>query len=255
MGQALKMPKRITQNTKRPRPTQETQNLALTISTSSAAIAPKPRPATNTSTADIVGHHITTSRSCTRENLEKLIRHPKASIFIGSKLKTSRGIKNVGDETKELEATRLERPCSSVPVGGSCSLQFDNGVAFEKPTRGNKVDHRTMVDPDGDYPEEEDCNDEVQWGCLSQALWFNNLEPLDYVDDYYKVETCMKMHENSMGPINGKDMWPSTDNVPLLPPDVKKRAGRPKKARRREPEEPLKDPCTTTYLAFNSIKL
>ncbi|KAH7861908.1 hypothetical protein Vadar_032518 [Vaccinium darrowii] len=75
------------------------------------------------------------------------------------------------------------------------------------------------------------------------ALGFNNLEPLDYVDDCYKVETYMKIYENSMGPINGKDMWPSTDNVPLLPPDVKKRAGRPKKARRREPEEPPKDPC------------
>ncbi|KAH7867264.1 hypothetical protein Vadar_031047 [Vaccinium darrowii] len=49
------------------------------------------------------------------------------------------------------------------------------------------------------------------------ALGFNNLEPLGYVNDYYKVETYMKIYENTMGPINGKDMWPSTNNVPLLP--------------------------------------
>ncbi|KAI8566468.1 hypothetical protein RHMOL_Rhmol02G0043400 [Rhododendron molle] len=73
------------------------------------------------------------------------------------------------------------------------------------------------------------------------ALGFNNLEPLDYVHDCYRVDTYMRTYDNLMGPINGKDMWPSTDNVKLLPPDIKKRAGRPKKARRREPEEP-KDP-------------
>lgn len=75
------------------------------------------------------------------------------------------------------------------------------------------------------------------------AMGFNNLEPLDFVDDCYKVETYMRTYDNTMGPINGRDMWPSTDNVPLLPPDVKKRAGRPKKARRREPDEEPKDPC------------
>ncbi|KAH7854285.1 hypothetical protein Vadar_012096 [Vaccinium darrowii] len=74
------------------------------------------------------------------------------------------------------------------------------------------------------------------------AMGFNNLEPLDFVDDCYKVETYMRTYDNTMGPINGKDMWPSIDNVSLLSPDVKKRAGRLKKARRREPEEP-KDPC------------
>ncbi|KAH7855885.1 hypothetical protein Vadar_030067 [Vaccinium darrowii] len=76
------------------------------------------------------------------------------------------------------------------------------------------------------------------------AIGFNNLEPHDYVDDWYSVDTLLKTYDNLMGPINGREMWPSPDNVELLPPDVKKRLGRPKKARRREPEEPTaKDPC------------
>ncbi|KAH7834888.1 hypothetical protein Vadar_020699 [Vaccinium darrowii] len=68
------------------------------------------------------------------------------------------------------------------------------------------------------------------------AMGFNNLEPLDYVDDWYSVDTYLKTYDNLMGPINGREMWPSPDNVELLPPDVKKRPGRPKKARRREPD-------------------
>ncbi|KAH7835969.1 hypothetical protein Vadar_031595 [Vaccinium darrowii] len=41
-----------------------------------------------------------------------------------------------------------------------------------------------------------------------------------------------------LSPINGRDLWPETNNPVMLPPNVKKRSGRPKKARRREPEEP-----------------
>ncbi|KAH7839463.1 hypothetical protein Vadar_004461 [Vaccinium darrowii] len=85
------------------------------------------------------------------------------------------------------------------------------------------------------------------------ALGFNKLEPLNYVADYYKVEIYMRTYDNLMGPINGKDMWPSTDNVTLLSLYVKRRrTGRPKKAKRRELD---KEPKETSKLGRKRIKM
>ncbi|KAG5514248.1 hypothetical protein RHGRI_035599 [Rhododendron griersonianum] len=70
------------------------------------------------------------------------------------------------------------------------------------------------------------------------ALSFLNMDIFDYVHECYKVDTYLKTYNNLINPINGRDLWPTTENPTLLPPDVKKRVGRPKKARRREPEEP-----------------
>lgn len=50
---------------------------------------------------------------------------------------------------------------------------------------------------------------------------------------------------------NGTDLWPEADDPVMLPPDVKKRSGRPKKARRRELEE-VQDP---TKLSKRGVKL
>ncbi|KAI8552528.1 hypothetical protein RHMOL_Rhmol06G0274000 [Rhododendron molle] len=52
---------------------------------------------------------------------------------------------------------------------------------------------------------------------------------MNYVQDYYKVRTYLTTYHNIFGPINGKDLWPSSGNAILLPPDVKRKAGRPKK--------------------------
>ncbi|KAF7147202.1 hypothetical protein RHSIM_Rhsim03G0174600 [Rhododendron simsii] len=70
------------------------------------------------------------------------------------------------------------------------------------------------------------------------ALSFLNVDIFDYVHECYKVDTYLRTYNNLINPINGRDLWPTTENPTLLPPDVKKRVGRPKKARRREPEEP-----------------
>ncbi|KAI8544880.1 hypothetical protein RHMOL_Rhmol07G0000200 [Rhododendron molle] len=56
-----------------------------------------------------------------------------------------------------------------------------------------------------------------------------------------------------MNPINGRDMCPTTDNSILLPPDVQKRVGRPKKATRKEPEEP--EPADPTKWRRKGIKM
>ncbi|KAF7144294.1 hypothetical protein RHSIM_Rhsim05G0107300 [Rhododendron simsii] len=64
-----------------------------------------------------------------------------------------------------------------------------------------------------------------------------HMDPMHYVHDCYKVTTYLSGYGNGLGPINGREMWPTTDHPIILPPDVKKRAGRLKKAGRREPEE------------------
>lgn len=85
------------------------------------------------------------------------------------------------------------------------------------------------------------------------ALNFLNLDIYDYVHDCYKVDTYLSTYNHLMNPINGRDMWPTTDNPILLPPDVQKRVGRPKKARRRGPEEP--EPADPTKLGRKGIKM
>ncbi|KAI8530241.1 hypothetical protein RHMOL_Rhmol11G0040900 [Rhododendron molle] len=73
------------------------------------------------------------------------------------------------------------------------------------------------------------------------ALNFLNKDIYDYVHECYKVNTYLQTYNNLMNPINGRELRPENENPTLLPPDVEKRVGRPKKARRREPEE-LADP-------------
>ncbi|KAI8572928.1 hypothetical protein RHMOL_Rhmol01G0239000 [Rhododendron molle] len=79
------------------------------------------------------------------------------------------------------------------------------------------------------------------------------LEPMDFVHDCYKVQTFLHTNENVMCPINGRELWPSTGSQVLLPPDVKKRAERPKKVRRREPDEDV--PTSSTKLSRKGMKM
>ncbi|KAH7850022.1 hypothetical protein Vadar_026624 [Vaccinium darrowii] len=70
------------------------------------------------------------------------------------------------------------------------------------------------------------------------ALNYLDHDIYDYVHDCYKIPTYLKTYSHLLNPINGRDLWPETNNFSLLPPDVEKKFGRPKKARRRELEEP-----------------
>ncbi|KAI8571636.1 hypothetical protein RHMOL_Rhmol01G0135200 [Rhododendron molle] len=91
--------------------------------------------------------------------------------------------------------------------------------------------------------------------CVHACAAYNKLElePMDFVHDCYKVQTYLNTYEHVMGPINGRELWPSTGNPVLLPPDVKKRAGRPKKVRRREPDEDV--PTSSTKLSKKGMKM
>ncbi|KAH7858712.1 hypothetical protein Vadar_027038 [Vaccinium darrowii] len=90
--------------------------------------------------------------------------------------------------------------------------------------------------------------------CVHAIAAYNKLklDPKDYVDDWYKVDTNLSTYDNLLGPINGRELWPTTDGPKLLPPDVKKRTGSPKKARRREPDEEVPN---FTKLSRRGVKM
>ncbi|XP_028065583.1 uncharacterized protein LOC114268592 [Camellia sinensis] len=64
-------------------------------------------------------------------------------------------------------------------------------------------------------------------------------EPENYVHHYYKLETCLRIYENMLTPINGRQMWPTTQYGKVLPPDVNKRAGRPRLNKRTDTDVPI----------------
>ena len=62
-------------------------------------------------------------------------------------------------------------------------------------------------------------------------------DPVNYVHRYYHKDTYKKFYEEGITPINGKNKWPKTNDPVILPPVYKRGPGRPKKLRRREPDE------------------
>ncbi|XP_014523545.1 uncharacterized protein LOC106779847 [Vigna radiata var. radiata] len=62
--------------------------------------------------------------------------------------------------------------------------------------------------------------------------------PEEYVHPYYKKEAYVACYGPEIVPINGQQMWSTSENTPLLlPPIYKTPHGRPKKLKRREADE------------------
>lgn len=80
-------------------------------------------------------------------------------------------------------------------------------------------------------------------------------DPLDRVHICYKKETYLKTYRNMLSPINGKELWTTNITHELLQPDVCKRASRPKKARRREPEKQATENPDPTRLGRKGTKM
>ncbi|GMY19758.1 putative transcription factor interactor and regulator CCHC(Zn) family [Fagus crenata] len=55
----------------------------------------------------------------------------------------------------------------------------------------------------------------------------------DYVDDYFKKKTYMKVYSHLIQPWNGPDFWPIATGDPILPPIHRRQLGRPKRMHRR----------------------
>ncbi|XP_058204633.1 uncharacterized protein LOC131318711 [Rhododendron vialii] len=58
------------------------------------------------------------------------------------------------------------------------------------------------------------------------------------VHDYYQKQAYINTYKHVIYPMNGMDMWENTNKPPIEPPHYTRKSGRPKKCRRREPDEP-----------------
>jgi len=69
------------------------------------------------------------------------------------------------------------------------------------------------------------------------AIRLKEDDPENYVHRYYRIEKYRECYSQGITPINGQNMWPKTNYPDILPPAYKRGPGRPKKLRRREPDE------------------
>lgn len=63
----------------------------------------------------------------------------------------------------------------------------------------------------------------------------------NYIDIFYHKTTCIETYKHALKPFPDQRHWPIVNEPPILPPKFVLRAGRPKKARRRDPSEDPKN--------------
>ncbi|XP_014506267.1 uncharacterized protein LOC106766018 [Vigna radiata var. radiata] len=69
------------------------------------------------------------------------------------------------------------------------------------------------------------------------AIHYKSENPENYVHPYYKKDAYRTCYAPTISPINGQQLWPTSDSPQLLPPIYKTPPGRPTKLRRREADE------------------
>lgn len=66
-------------------------------------------------------------------------------------------------------------------------------------------------------------------------------DPFTTLDVYYKKEKYIASYQYSLQPVRGEIFWQDDENrKPMIPPLLKKQAGRPKRMRKKAPDEPRK---------------
>ena len=73
------------------------------------------------------------------------------------------------------------------------------------------------------------------------AIMFLNLNAEDYIPLYFRKSSFEEMYNSIIYPINGQNMWPTTDFPDVMPPHKRIMPGRPKKKRMLEQWELRKD--------------
>lgn len=76
-----------------------------------------------------------------------------------------------------------------------------------------------------------------------------------YVSDYLSKVCYEKVYSHTIRPINGPELWKRTDLPPVGVPTFKKQRGRPKKMRRKEPEEYTASGTSTVKLKRTYIRM
>ncbi|KAG8377471.1 hypothetical protein BUALT_Bualt08G0036400 [Buddleja alternifolia] len=64
------------------------------------------------------------------------------------------------------------------------------------------------------------------------AINSQRLNGEDFVDDYYTMQTFLKVYDNYVYPVNGPEKWNKTNLSPPLPPNNPRGVGRPLRARK-----------------------
>ncbi|KAL3529671.1 hypothetical protein ACH5RR_008993 [Cinchona calisaya] len=67
-------------------------------------------------------------------------------------------------------------------------------------------------------------------------------ESESFVNQCYSKDAYVRAYEPAIEPINGPNAWPNSKKDPIHAPKKLKLPGRPKKTRRREPDEQISDP-------------
>lgn len=70
------------------------------------------------------------------------------------------------------------------------------------------------------------------------AISYEGHDYYKYTHNCYTVDNYKTVYGQVIFPINGRHEWRKSDLIPMLPPNFGRPAGRPKKARRRERDEP-----------------
>ncbi|KAL0385652.1 UNVERIFIED_CONTAM: hypothetical protein Sradi_2959500 [Sesamum radiatum] len=65
--------------------------------------------------------------------------------------------------------------------------------------------------------------------------------PENYVHEYYSVDTYKRVYAHAIMGISGEILWDKSLYIPPLPPNFGRGPGRPSSARRREPDEPIRN--------------
>ncbi|KAL3502288.1 hypothetical protein ACH5RR_036737 [Cinchona calisaya] len=80
-------------------------------------------------------------------------------------------------------------------------------------------------------------------------------EPESFVNQCYSKDAYVRAYEPAIEPMNGPNAWPNSKRDPIHAPKKLKLPGRPKKSRRREPDEQTSDPKGIKKLSRVGITL
>ena len=79
------------------------------------------------------------------------------------------------------------------------------------------------------------------------VMYNRKINPDLFISHWYKKETYRKCYSTVLQPVRGMTLWPKADYPVIQPPHITKKLGRPKKHRRKDRDEPKKQPKYGKY--------